>query len=718
MRRLLLFAFPLALVLAAAAAPAGAAVEVVPRDEPVAAGRTPAAAGERVLPPRATPGRVDLIGLHFRGSGRVWFRTAARPGGPWSEWHHARPEDEDLPDRGSPERRAGAGWAVGNPYWVGGARVVQYRLEGGVSRLRAYFVRSPIVRDRRAPTIADTPAIVSREGWGANESIVRGAPYYADTLRFAVVHHTAGATPASPEESAAIVRAIQAYHVKGNGWNDIGYNFLVDPFGQVFEGRVGGVERNVVGAHAEGFNTGSVGVAVLGTYGASAIAPEAQDAVARLLAWRLDVGHVDPIAPVTARSYGNPRFPAGTPVALRAVSGHRDTGFTSCPGNALYGQLGAIAQAAAGIGLPKLYEPVLSGGIGGPVRFRARLSEDRGWTVAVTDDLGVVVASGSGSGSTVDWTWDATGVLPAGYVYTIAAGDDVRPAIGTIGGPVALSLGAVRSEPNVITPNGDGLADETAISFTLTKSATVAVTLVDAAGAQIATVAPERLVAAGPVTVPWNGVDVADGRYRLVVSARADGRQVTRRGDVLVDRTLGALTASPAVSPNGDGRLDLLTVGFDLARDAQVAVRVLAGSRAVARVFAGTVAGGGRQTLTWNGRKRLGPARDGDYLIEVAATTSLGTRRLVAPFTIDRAGPRIRLVSARATARGATLVRFDLSEAARVKVWLDGVGATVQRGEGPGSYWRRGEASQVRMVAWDAAGNASAPVRARVRARG
>src|SRR5437870_7834653 len=99
---------------------------------------------------------------------------------------------------------------------------------------------------------------------------------------------------------------IEIYHVKGNGWNDIGYNFLVDRYGQVFEGRYGGVDRNVVGAHAEGFNTGSVGVAVIGTFESSGITPAARAALVSLLAWRLDVAHVDPLSTLNFLSGGNP----------------------------------------------------------------------------------------------------------------------------------------------------------------------------------------------------------------------------------------------------------------------------------------------------------------------------------------------------------------------------------------------------------------------------
>ena len=114
--------------------------------------------------------------------------------------------------------------------------------------------------------MAGSPQIVPRAEWGANEKIKRAPPRYAKSVAFAIVHHTAGTNAYGPGASAAIVRGIELYHVRGNHWNDIGYNFLVDRYGQVFEGRAGGIDRNVIGAQAQGFNTGSVGVAVIGNY--------------------------------------------------------------------------------------------------------------------------------------------------------------------------------------------------------------------------------------------------------------------------------------------------------------------------------------------------------------------------------------------------------------------------------------------------------------------
>ena len=112
----------------------------------------------------------------------------------------------------------------------------------------------------------------------------------------------------------------------------------------MFEGRYGGVDKAVIGAHAEGFNTGSVGVAVLGSYGTSKISAAAKASLEQVLAWKLDLAHVDPLSTLTWKSGGNPRFASGVPVFLRAISGHRDTGFTDCPGNALYAELPQIAK--------------------------------------------------------------------------------------------------------------------------------------------------------------------------------------------------------------------------------------------------------------------------------------------------------------------------------------------------------------------------------------
>ena len=107
----------------------------------------------------------------------------------------------------------------------------------------------------------------------------RAAPRYADAVRMVFVHHTDTPNGYAPGDVPAIIRSIYTYHVRSNGWNDIGYNFLVDAYGRVFEGRAGGIDRPVIGAHTEGFNTGSVGIAVIGNGSLAPLTAAARDAL-------------------------------------------------------------------------------------------------------------------------------------------------------------------------------------------------------------------------------------------------------------------------------------------------------------------------------------------------------------------------------------------------------------------------------------------------------
>ena len=222
--------------------------------------------------------RSTSSGCTGKGSGAVSFRTRI-VAGRWSAWRAAAPED-DGPDA----RRtscARAGWQLGSPYWTGPSDRIQVRTFGRISRVRAYYVWSPVGKIRlRTVSKAGSPLIISRAELGRGRADPpRKKPRYADAVRFAVVHHTAGSNSYTRAQSASIVRGIQRYHVLANGWDDIGYNFLVDKYGQVFEGRFGGVDRNVVGAHAQGFNQGSVGVALIGNYDSASITPAARAAL-------------------------------------------------------------------------------------------------------------------------------------------------------------------------------------------------------------------------------------------------------------------------------------------------------------------------------------------------------------------------------------------------------------------------------------------------------
>jgi len=188
-----------------------------------------------------------------------------------------------------------------------------------------------------AAASGSTPTIYTRGAWGADESMRKGEPSYG-AVKGEVVHHTVNANTYSQADVPALIRAIYAYHVERNGWNDIGYNFLIDRFGRTWEGRYGGVNRPVVGAHSPGVNSWSTGAATIGNYASSATAvPTAVTTAYRnLFTWKARLHQIEPEWTVNL---------GGT--TQRSISGHRDNISTECPGAALYAKIPAITAATS-----------------------------------------------------------------------------------------------------------------------------------------------------------------------------------------------------------------------------------------------------------------------------------------------------------------------------------------------------------------------------------
>jgi hypothetical protein len=192
---------------------------------------------------------------------------------------------------------------------------------------------------------AGQPPIIARRAWAQGMAPPRLAPEYG-TVRMAFVHHTENPNGYSAGEVPAMLRAIYVFHRFVNGWNDIGYNFVVDSHGRIFEARAGGIDEPVIGAHAGGYNLSSTGVAVLGSFQSVPISIPARRALERLLAWKLSLHGLPSEGSVTVEV--NPagavysRFPANARVALSRIAGHRDGDSTDCPGNVLYGELPSI----------------------------------------------------------------------------------------------------------------------------------------------------------------------------------------------------------------------------------------------------------------------------------------------------------------------------------------------------------------------------------------
>ena len=310
--------------------------------------------------------RFNLVGLRWRGGRVSALKLRVRSdGGRWSRWVEPSLDTDHGPDpRGREQRRARR---ASDPVWAGQADEVQVSAWAGhsVRDLRLHFVnttgtatsldrlrntmrgavagaasaiRTLVGDDASAQTAP--PAIVSREDWGGAACPPRAEPSFGE-VKFAFIHHTVSANDYGPEESAAMVLGICRYHRNSNGWNDVGYNFLVDRYGTIFEGRAGGIAEAVVGAQAQGYNSQSTGISSIGTFSTAGQTEAGLRAIAHLLGWKLGVHGIPARGRVSVVSGGGStnRYPSGSRPSFERISGHRDANGTACPGNGLYGQL-------------------------------------------------------------------------------------------------------------------------------------------------------------------------------------------------------------------------------------------------------------------------------------------------------------------------------------------------------------------------------------------
>ncbi len=197
------------------------------------------------------------------------------------------------------------------------------------------------------------PTIVTRAQWGANEAWAWDASR-SSTLKAMYVHHTVSSNTHTERDVPAMIRGMYRYHTQTLGWPDIGYQFLIDKFGNIYEGRRGSIEELVVGAQAGGYNTDTIGVSAIGSFHQK-VKPSAamEQAFVDVLAWQAYRYKLDPLSKVKLKTGSSTksgtRWKAGKwTKALPAIRGHIDTNYTACPGGRLYDRLPAIRKAVAG----------------------------------------------------------------------------------------------------------------------------------------------------------------------------------------------------------------------------------------------------------------------------------------------------------------------------------------------------------------------------------
>ncbi len=286
----------------------------------------------------AAPDRFDLVGV--AGEVRAYDVRTRSGGSSWSNWVTT---------------------GDGSPVYAGGADFVQVRSEGfrlvgqlhyvnvsGSDSLGDQLLNG--VRDSVNSAVigtisafntpafggsdVDQPEIIRRSEWGAEDCPTQEKPAYGEVKAIAI-HHTVSTNDYSESEAASVVLGICRYHVYGQHWNDIGYQFLVDRFGNVYEGRDGGKRKAVVGAQSEGFNSQTAGVALIGDHSNIPMSDAAGRSLRKLLAWKLTlhgIGNAEGSTTLTSAGGPSNRYSAGTKVKIRRIFPHIDGNTTACPG--------------------------------------------------------------------------------------------------------------------------------------------------------------------------------------------------------------------------------------------------------------------------------------------------------------------------------------------------------------------------------------------------
>jgi flagellar hook assembly protein FlgD len=669
--------------------------------------------------------RFEMVGLVCDDADGVESLTVHLRVGPdgreWGEWLEA--PVERVAEQGDEDDAS----AFTDPVWVGKARFIQVAVTSAdgsrrtVPAPRLVFLNTSgdaTLADRLATaarTVACTlgglrvapdvaamttkPTIVLRSQWGADEDWRTGSPDFAP-LKMAFVHHTAGSNSYAASDAPAIVRGIYYYHTHTLGWSDIGYNFLIDRYGVIYEGRYGGITNAPIGAHVLGFNTSSTGISVMGTFSTVQPPSAAVTSLKRLLAWKLDVHHVNPLAKAEMLCRTTQKYTEGQIVTFPVISGHRQANWTACPGDAFYALLPAVRSSVGAMGLPKIYNVRISRTAISPNGddFRDKLtlsfvgSEVLDWVLQVKAADGTVVRRKTGRGQTVSIDWaglsDAGEVVPDGpYTLVLSATSprgtarasatavvvDTRP-------PVPRSC--VLASP-FFSPNGDGYIDRAKLTYNCGERVYARVSILNEAGAVVRALTEWQKLGSTLVTTTWAGKMTVDGvlkpapdglySYKLELRDPAGNTGVTTRA-VRRDITLGYLTAAPlSFSPNADGVKDQTVIGFTLTRSAATRAVVLLDGVLVRSWELGELEAG-LHSVTWDGTDAEGlAAPSGSYVVRAEAESAIGFSRVGRRVTLDRTKPRITApLSVTVTLGSTARMRYSVAD-----LWSKTVKVTV-----------------------------------------
>ena len=310
------------------------------------------------------PLSASHVALHWRGVPAAELTAAFSTDG--AAFTEAEPVEHDDRARGNGSTKTHDDHVFGGVVWTQNARFVRVSSDRPVAQLAVVAINARAATRSIAPNgehvaaaAVDQPGVLTRAEWGADESLrfisdgnETWPPEFYPVQKL-IVHHTAGRN--DDPDPAATVRAIYYYDAVTKGWGDMGYNFLIDEGGRIYEGRHSRTHVNgevptgedlagngVTGAHAQGYNSGTIGIALLGKLVTQDATPAARSALEQLLAWKAERHSIDPLE---TSLYMNPV--SGAEKTTANISGHRDWAATECPGGTFYDTFPSLRQAVA-----------------------------------------------------------------------------------------------------------------------------------------------------------------------------------------------------------------------------------------------------------------------------------------------------------------------------------------------------------------------------------
>lgn len=452
-----------------------------------------APSGLRLKPAAAMPATATeefgLVGITaaepFEPGTKIVMRV--RQGGAWLPWMEVPVSADHLPD---PETDEGQRARFSTePVVASAADGVQVRVDTPTGQMpqdaQLKLIDSPErpedgalgsagVAAPSARSGVGKPTIITRAQWGADESLRRGSTQYSDTIKVAFVHHVVSTNDYTPAQAAQQMRNIYSWFTEGIQVNDFGYNFMVDRFGRLYEGRAGGVDKAVIGAHTSGFNSETFAVSFLGNADTLNPAQKAKekilDAISDLIAWKFDLFNVNPLGKSTLTSAGpgpgqgtTSMYWPGERVTIETLTGHGNIGSTSCPGEFLRPTLPHLRLAVSARQGRNFYPPTISGdktpwGSGKSMTLTPKSNGPMDAVLTVSNACGDVVRTMRAStdvAANVPFSWDLRDdkgkQLPPGvYTFDVTAssnGKELFPWTGT-----ARIAATADSPPDPCTP--------------------------------------------------------------------------------------------------------------------------------------------------------------------------------------------------------------------------------------------------------------------------